>query len=143
VDLDATWLYSNETYRAGVSYAVAYQVYSIVDQVLTPFPHSFHSIPFSEPGYDPGINIPPSPHHYHTIAQSTGHCLKARSPWLRPTLSHGRKREGLISLSSLSETQERSIADKSAHVSIDQPYTLQRFYITTRSAFLADRRQLG
>ena len=29
------------------------------------------------------------------------------------------------------------------YVSIDQPYTLQRFYITTRSAFLADRRQLG
>jgi hypothetical protein len=27
VDLDATWLYSKETYRAGVSYAVAYQVY--------------------------------------------------------------------------------------------------------------------
>jgi hypothetical protein len=26
VDLDASWLYSNETYRAGVSYAVAYQV---------------------------------------------------------------------------------------------------------------------
>jgi hypothetical protein len=61
-----------KTYRARVSYAVAYQVYNIKDQVLTPFPHSFHSIPFSEPRYDPGINIPPSPLYYHTIAQSTG-----------------------------------------------------------------------
>ena len=31
----------------------------------------------------------------------------------------GGRREGLISLSSLSETQERSIADKSAYASID------------------------
>jgi hypothetical protein len=29
VDLDATWLYSKETYRAGVSYAVANQMYNI------------------------------------------------------------------------------------------------------------------
>jgi hypothetical protein len=70
--LDATWLYSKETYRVEVSYALTYQVYNIIDQVLTPFPHMFHPISFPEPGYDSGINIPPSPHHLHTIAQSTG-----------------------------------------------------------------------
>jgi hypothetical protein len=30
VDLDATWLYSKETYRVGVSYAIAYQVYNLI-----------------------------------------------------------------------------------------------------------------
>jgi hypothetical protein len=79
VDLDATRLYSNETYRAGVSYAVAYQVYNIIDQVLTPFPHSFHSIPFFEPGYDPGINTPPSPHHYHPSLSRQANSLSALS----------------------------------------------------------------
>jgi hypothetical protein len=64
--------YSKETYRARVSYALAYQVYNIVDQVLIPFPHSFLSIPFFELGFDPRINIPPSSYHHHTIAQSTG-----------------------------------------------------------------------
>ena len=45
-----------------------------VGQVLTPFPHPFHPTPIPEPGFDPGIDIPPSPHHHynHTIAQSTG-----------------------------------------------------------------------
>jgi hypothetical protein len=30
VDLDATWLYSKETYRARVSYAKAYQEYNLI-----------------------------------------------------------------------------------------------------------------
>ena len=137
------------TYKARVSYAVAYQVYIlIVGQVLTPFPHTFHPIPFPEPGFDPRIDIPPSPHYHHTIAQSTGQLpLGTISRPVAPGYDRhsltGEEEKDSSHLSSLSETQERSIADKSAHVSIDQPYTLQRFYITTRSAFLADRRQLG
>ena len=136
------------TYKAGVSYVLAYQIHnngwSSFITILT------HSTPFlfqSQVSILGSIN-----HHLHTITipqpyhrsvdrpTPSRHCLKARSPWLRPN-THSRGRiERLISLSSLSETQERSIADKSAYVSIDQPYTLQRFYITTRSAFLADRR---
>ena len=135
------------TYKARVSYVSAYQYLLTVGQVLTPFTHPSHPISILEPGFDPGdrhttITIP----YHRSVNRPTPsrHCLKARSPWLRPnTHFQGGRKEGLISLSSLSETQERSIADKSAHVSIDQPYTLQRFYITTRSAFLADRRQLG
>ena len=140
-----------ETYKAGVSYVLAYQVHnnswSSFNTILThstPFPfqsqvsilgsiyHHLHIITTSQP-------------YHHSVDRPTPsqHCLMARSPWLRPTLSHGGRREGLISPSSLSKTQERSIADKLAYVSIDQPYTLQRFYITTRSAFFADRRQLG
>ena len=139
------------TYKTGVSYALTYQVYnnswSSFNTILT------HSTPFP---FQSQVSILGSIyHHIHTITiphpfhrsvdrpTPSRHCLKARSPWLRPN-THSRGRiEGLISLSSLSETQERSIADKSAYVSIDQPYTLQRFYITTRSAFLTDRRQLG
>ena len=151
-ELDASWIYSKGTYKAGVSYVLAYQVYIIiVGQVLTPFPHPFHSISVQSQVSILGSIY----HHLHIITTSppyhcsvdrptpSRHYLMACSPWLRPTLSHGGRRERLISLSSLSETQERFIADKSAYVSIDQPYTLQRFYITTTSAFLADRRQLG
>jgi hypothetical protein len=68
-----------KTYRAGVSYAVAYQVYNINDQVLTPFPHSFHSIPFFEPGYDPGINIPPTPHYSTPSLNRQANSLSALS----------------------------------------------------------------
>ena len=136
-----------EPIRLGFPMHLSYQVYN--SQVLTPFPHLFHPFPFQGQVSILGSTY----HHLHTITipyhrsvdmpTPSRHCHKARSPWLRPnTHSRGRK-EGLISLSSLSEIQERSIADKSAYVSIDQPYTLQRFYITTRSAFLADRRQLG
>ena len=148
--LDASWIYSKGTYKARVSYVLAYQVHNNSGQVLTPFPHPFHPIPVQSQ-----VSILGSIYYHHHIITTSQpyhrsvdrptpsrHCLKARSPWLRPTLSHGGRREGLISLSSLSETQERSIADQSAHVSIDQPYTLQRFYITTRSAFLVDHRQL-
>ena len=136
------------TYKAGVSYVLAYQAYnnswSSFNTNPTPIPP--HSRP--EPGFDPGIDIPPSPHHHHTIAQSTGQLplgtvSRPVAPGYVRTLTPRGRREGLISLSSLSKTQERSIANKSAYVSIDQPYTRQRFYITTRSAFLADRRQLG
>ena len=136
------------TYKARVSYVLAYQVYNNSWSSFNTIP--IHIPPHSrpEPGFDPGIDIPPSPHHHHTIAQSTGQLplgtiSRPVAPGYVRTLPLRGGKEGLISLSSLSETQERSIADKSAYVSIDQPYTLQRFYITTRSTFLADRRQLG
>jgi hypothetical protein len=148
VDLDATWLYSKETYRARVFYAVAYQVYNIIDQVFDTIPtliplHSLFRARLRS--WDQHTTISTLLPHHCSVDRPTPsrHFLKACSPWLRLTLSHGGRRERLISLSSLSETQERSIADGLAHVSIDQPYTLQRFYITTRSAFLADHRQLG
>jgi hypothetical protein len=140
------------TYKAGVSYVLAYQVFndrwSSLNTISTPKPpHSFFQSQVSIQG---SINHHhhTSPHHHHTIAQSTGQLplgtvSRPVAPSYVRTLTPGGKREGPISLSSLSETQERSIANKSAYVSIDQPYTLQRFYITTRSAFLADRRQLG
>ena len=130
------------------TYVLAYQVYnngwSSFNTIPTPIPPHFHP----EPGFNTGIETPPSPYHHHTLAQSTGQLPLSTVSWpVAPgyvrTLTPRGRREGLISLSSLSETQERSIADKSAYVSIDQPYTLQRFYITTRSAFLADHRQLG
>ena len=140
-----------ETYKAGVSYVLAYQVHnngwSSFNTILT------HSTPF--PFQSQVLILGSIYHHVHTITiprpyhrsvdrpTPSRHCLMACSPWLQPTLSHGGRREGLISLSSLSETQERSIADKSAYVSIDQTYTLQRFYITTRSSFFADHHQLG
>ena len=137
-----------EPIKLGFPMYLAYQVYKIswssFNTIPTPIPPHFRL----EPGFDPGIVTPPSPHHHHTIAQLTGQLpLDTVSRPVAPdyvrTLTPRGRREGLISLSSLSETQERSIADKSAYVSIDQPYTLQRFYITTRSAFLADRCQLG
>ena len=142
------WDIVKGTYKAGISYAIAYQVNS---NSLSSFntipthipPHSFFRARFRSWDRYTTISTPLPYHRSVDRPTPSRHCLKAHSPWLRPTLSHGGRREGLISLSSLSETQERSIADKSAHVSIDQPYTLQRFYITTRSAFLADRRQLG
>ena len=140
------------TYKAGVSYVLAYQVHnnswSSFNTILTPstlFPfQSQVSILGSIYHHLHTITIP-QPYHNHTIAQSTGQLpLGTVSRPVAPGYDRhsltGEEREGLISLSSLSETQERSIADKSAHVSIDQPYTLQRFYITTRSAFLANHR---
>ena len=142
------------TYKAGVSYVFAYQVHnngwSSFNTIPTPIPPRSHSRARFR-SWDRYTTIStPSPHHLHTIAQSTGQLpLGTVSRPVAPgyvrtlTLTLRERREGLISLSSLSETQERSIADKSAYVSIDQPYTLQRFYITTRSVFLADRRQLG
>ena len=133
-----------EPISLGFSYVLAYQVYnnswSSFNTIPTPIPLYFRP----EPGFDPRINIPLSPYHRSVDRPTPSrHCLKARSPWLRLNTQPRGRKERLISLSSLSETQERSIADKSAHVSIDQPYTLQRFYITIRSAFFADRRQLG
>ena len=138
-----------EPIRLGFPMYLAYQVHnnswSSFNTIPTPIPPHF----CLEPGFDPGIDISPSPHHHHhTIAQSIGQLpLGTVSRPIAPGYDRhsltGGRREGLISLSSLSETQERSIADKLAYVLIDQPYTLQRFYITTRSAFLADRRQLG
>ena len=128
-------------------YAIKYII--IVGQVLTSFPHTFHPIPFPEPGFDPRIDIPPSPHHHHhTIAQSTGQLplgtvSRSVAPGYDRTLTpRGKKRRTQL-ISSLSETQERSIADKSAYVSIDQPYTLQRIYIPTRLAILEAMYLLG
>ena len=65
--LDASWIYSKGTYKAGVSYVLAYQVYlyndsgSSFNTIPTPIPPHF----CPEPGFDPGIDIPPSPHHHH------------------------------------------------------------------------------
>ena len=54
------------TYNAGVSYVLAYQVHnnswSSFNTIPTPIPPHFHL----EPGFDPGIDIPPSPHYHHT-----------------------------------------------------------------------------
>ena len=70
--LDASWIYSKGTYKGGVSYVLAYQVYnnswSSFNTIPTPIPPHFHP----EPSFDPGIDSPPSPHHPHTIAQLTG-----------------------------------------------------------------------
>ena len=139
------------TYKAGVSYVLAYQVHYIswssFNTILTHPPHSHSRARFRS--WDRYTTIStPSPYHTHTITQSIGQLPLGTVSWLVAPgyvriLTPRGEREGLISLSSLSETQERSIADESAYVSIDQPYTPQRFYITTRSAFLADRRQLG
>ena len=136
---------------AGVSYALAYQVYNsswsrfnTITTLIPPHSHSrarFRS--WDRKHHQLHTVTIPRPYHRSVDMPTPSRlCLKARSPWLRPN-THSQGRKGLISLSSLSETQERSIAGKSAYVSIDQPYTLQRFYITTRSAFLADCRQLG
>ena len=69
------------TYKAGVSYAIAYQVYnnswSSFNTISTPIPPHF----YPEPGFDPGINIPPSPHHHHTIAQSIGQLPLGTVSW--------------------------------------------------------------
>ena len=140
-----------EPIRLGFSYVLAYQVHinswSSFNTILT---HST-PIPIPEPGFDPGIDIPPSPHHHH-ISTIPSHImstpslsrqansLSALSQGPQPlamtdTLSRGKKRRTHL-LSSLSETQERSIAVKSAYVSIHQPYTLQRFYMPTRLAIL-------
>ena len=140
------------TYKAGVSYVLACQLHnnswSSFNTIHTPIPpHSHSRARFRS--WDRYTTIStPSPYHTHTIAQSTGQLplgtiSRPVAPGYVRTLAPRGRTEGLISLSSLSETQERSIADESAYVSIDQPHTLQRFYITTRSAFLADRRQLG
>ena len=117
---------------------------SSFNTIPTPIPPHFRP----EPGFDPRIDIPPSPHHHHTIAQSTSQLPLDTVSWpvALATSEHtllGGRREGLISLSSLSETQERSIADKSAYVLIDQPNTLQRFYIPTRLAILGAMYLLG
>ena len=102
--LDASWIYSKGTYKARVSYVLAYQVYiyingwSSFNTIPTPIPPHFHP----EPGFDPGIDLPPSPQHHHitTIpslsrqANSLSVLLKARSPWLRlNTHPRGRKRK--------------------------------------------------
>ena len=135
------------TYKAGVSYVLAYQVYNNSWSSFNTIPT--HSTPFPSRArfrsWDRYTTISTLLSYHRSVDRPTlsRHCLKARSPWLRPTLSHGERREGLISLSSLSETQERSIADKSAHVSINQPYTLQRFYIPTRLAILGAMYLLG
>ena len=136
------------TYKARVSYALTYQVcnnsWSSFNTILT---HSHCRARFRS--WDRYTTIStPSPYHNHTIAQSTGQLpldtvSRPVAPGYDRTLTPWGKKRRTHLISSLSETQERSIADKSTHVSIDQPYTLQRFYITTRSAFLADRRQLG
>ena len=64
------------TYKAGVSYVLAYQVYnnswSSFNTILTPIPPHFRL----EPGFDPRIDIPPSPHHHHiTTIPSLNHTL--------------------------------------------------------------------
>jgi hypothetical protein len=134
VEIGCKWDIVKGTYKAGVSYAIAYQVnsnsLSSFNTIPTHIPlHSLSRARFRSWDRHTNISIP-SPCHtipYHRSVDRptpSRHYLKARSPWLRPTLSHGGRREGLISLSSLSETQERSIADKSAYVSIDQPNTL-------------------
>ena len=72
--LDASWIYSKGTYKARVSYVLAYQVYIYINSwssfntIPTPIPPHF----CPEPGFDPRIDIPPSPHYHHTITQSIG-----------------------------------------------------------------------
>ena len=62
--LDASWIYSKGTYKAGVSYVLAYQLYIIiVGQVLTPFPHPFHPISIQSQVLILGSIY----HHLHTI----------------------------------------------------------------------------
>ena len=67
VEIGCKWDIVKGTYKAGVSYAIAYQVNSNSLLSFNTIPHTFHSIPFLEPGFDPGIDIPPSPYHHHTI----------------------------------------------------------------------------
>ena len=68
--LDASWIKSRGTYKAGVSYVFAYQVHNNVwssfNTIHTPIPP--HSRP--EPGFDPRIDIPLSPHHCNTSGVS-------------------------------------------------------------------------
>ena len=121
------------TYKAGVSYVLACQVYnnswSSFNTIPTHIPlHSLFQARFRS--WDRYTTIStPSPYHNHTIAQSTGQLSlgtvsRPIAPGYDRTLTSRGGKEGLISLSSLSETQEWSIADKSAHVLIDQRYTL-------------------
>ena len=122
----------------GWGFLLTYQVYNnswssfnTTHTHSTPFPfQSQVSILGSINHHLHTITLPQSYHRSINRPTPSRHCLKARSPWLRPN-THSQGRKGLISLSSLRETQERSIADESAYVSIDQPYTPQRFYITT------------
>ena len=95
--LDASWIYSKGTYKAGVSYVLAHQVYnnswSSFNIIPTPIPPHFHP----EPGFDPRIDIP----HLHTITipslSRQANSLSALSQGPQPlattdTLSWGKKR---------------------------------------------------
>ena len=67
------------TYKAGVSYVLAYQVHYISWS-------SFNTILILEPGFDPGIDTPPSPHHLHTTPipslsrQANSHSALSQGP---------------------------------------------------------------
>ena len=63
--MDASWIYSKGTYKARVSYVLAYQVYNNSWSSFNTIPTNIppHSRP--EPDFDPRIDIPPSPHHHH------------------------------------------------------------------------------
>ena len=78
--LDASWIYSKETYKARVSYVLAYQVYiyiyinswSSFNTIPTPIPlHSHFRATFQSWDRNTSVSTP-SPYHTHTIAQSTG-----------------------------------------------------------------------